>query len=105
MRMKKKRYKIIAICQIYNEIEKGNLERFVTYIKPLCDALIVYDDGSTDGSYEYMKTVTQYVIRGAKNNFSEEKKHKQLLLDKALSLHPDFIFYLDADEVLSAHAK
>ncbi len=98
------RYFIVGFCQIYNELEKGNLERFVKYIMPLVDALVVYDDGSTDGSYEYMSKVTPYIIRGVENNFADEINHKQLLLEEALKLSPDFILWLDADEVLSANA-
>jgi len=99
-----KQYSIVCICQIYNELTKGNLERFVKYVKPLVDALVVYDDGSTDGSYEYMLTQTPYVIRGKKNDFVNEISHKQLLLEEALKLSPDFILWLDADEVLTANA-
>jgi glycosyltransferase involved in cell wall biosynthesis/predicted O-methyltransferase YrrM len=99
-----KHYSIVCICQIYNELVKGNLERFVKYVKPHVDALVVYDDGSTDGSYEYMLTQTPYVIRGAKNNFAAEISHKQLLLEEALKLSPDFILWLDADEVMTKSA-
>lgn len=99
------KYKIVCICQIYNELRKGNLERFVTYIKPLVEALIVYDDGSTDGSYEYMLKQTPYILRAKKNDFVNEQSHKQLLLQEALKLSPDFILWLDADEVLTANAE
>lgn len=95
-------YKIICISQIYNELEKENLKRFVKYVSPLCEALIVYDDGSTDGSYEYMQKVTPHVIKGEKNDFENEMYHKQLLIERAKALSADFIFYLDADEVLTA---
>lgn len=100
-----KKYSIVCICQVFNELSKGNLERFVKYVKPLVDALVVYDDGSTDGSYEYMLTQTPYVIRGAKNDFVNEISHKQILLEEALKLSPDFILWLDADEVLTASAE
>jgi len=100
-----KKYSIVCICQIYNELIKGNLERFTNYVKPLVDALIVYDDGSTDGSYEYMLTQTPHVIRGYKNDFVNERSHKQVLLQEALKLSPDFILWLDADEVLTANAS
>lgn len=99
-----KKYKIVCICQIFNELCKGNLERFVTYVKPLVEDLVVYDDGSTDGSYEYMLKQTPHVIRAAKNDFVNERTHKQLLLQEALKLNPDFILWLDADEVLTANA-
>ncbi|MGC7871584.1 glycosyltransferase family 2 protein [Desulfosporosinus sp. SYSU MS00001] len=99
-----KNYSIVCICQIYNELCKDNLERFVNYVLPLVNHLVVYDDGSTDGSYEYLLQRTPYVIRGTKNDFVNERSHKQLLLEEALKLDPDFILWLDADEVLTANA-
>ncbi len=99
-----KKYTIVCICQVYNEIEKGNLERFFTYIKPAVDAVVIYDDCSTDGSYEYAKEQTAYVIRGTKNDFSDEINHRQQMLGEALKLKPDFILWLDADEVLTVDA-
>ena len=97
------KYSIVCICQIYNEIEKGNLDRFIHYTKPFVDAMVIYDDGSTDGSYEHMLNNTPYVIRGVKNDFDNERTHKQKLLNEALKLSPDFILWLDADEVLCAN--
>ena len=96
-----KDYKIVGIVQIYNELEKGNLQRFFKYIKNCVDELVVYDDCSTDGSYEYAKENVQWVLRGVKNDFTSEIEHKQILLKTALSLAPDFIFSIDADEVIS----
>lgn len=98
-------YKIICITQIYNEIKKKNLERFWKYLQPICDGVVVYDDGSTDGSYEFMRQHTPYIIRGTQNNFTHEIAHKEKLLNYALSLNPDFILWLDADEVLTANAE
>lgn len=98
-------YKIVCICQVYNELEKDNLKRFFKYIKPVVDEIVIYDDCSTDGSYEYACQQTKYVIRGVKNDFSDEIAHRQLLIDQALKLNPDFILWLDADEVLTNGAK
>jgi len=97
-------YRIVGICQIFNELRKENLERFVNHIKPLVESLVVYDDGSTDGSYEYMLKQTPYVLRSTKNDFANERSHKQCLLEEALKLKPDYILWLDADEVLTANA-
>jgi glycosyltransferase involved in cell wall biosynthesis len=99
------RYKIVCIVQIYNELRKGNLERFVKYVTPLVDELVVYDDASTDGSYEYMLDHASHVIRGTRNDFANEISHKQALLEYALKLVPDFILWLDADEVLTRNAE
>lgn len=99
-----KRHSIVCICQIYNEIQKGNLPRFVRFIKPLVDHLVVWDDASTDGSYEYALQHTPHVFRSKRTDFKNEMKIKQTLLNYALKLKPDFIMYLDADEVFSANA-
>lgn len=101
----KKKYKLIAICQVYNELEKGNLLRFIKYVKPLCDELIIYDDGSTDGSYEFLLKHTPHVFRRGKNDFSNEMEHKKILVERAKALGADFIFYLDSDEVFTANAS
>ena len=98
------KHKIVCITQVYNEMRKGNLERFVKYVMPLADALVVYDDASTDGSYEHMLNHTPHVIRGLRNDFVNEISHKQVLLEYALKLEPDFILWLDADEVLTRNA-
>ena len=94
-------HRIVAIVQIYNELERGNLERFMTHVRPLVDELVVYDDGSTDGSGRYARRFTAHVIRGRANDFVNERTHRNELLQAALKLNPDFILWLDADEVLT----
>jgi len=100
-----KKYSIVGICQIYNELEKGNLSRFIEHFKPLVSRIIAYDDSSTDGSYEYLLDNADHVLRGSKNKFVDEIDHKQELLEAALKFDPDFILWLDADEVFSANAE
>lgn len=99
--MNHKHYKIVAIAQIHNELRKGNLERFIKYVLPNVDDVVIYDDVSTDGSYEYCKKYTSHVIRGTKNSFTNEWQMKQKLVEKALTLNPDFIILIDADEVIT----
>ena len=66
------------------------------------DALVVYDDASTDGSYEYILKCTPNVIRGTCNDFTNEIND---FLETAIKLEPDFILWLDADEVLTRNAE
>lgn len=103
--MRKKDYNVIVILQVYNELKKENLKRFFKYIEPLVNKIVVYDDGSTDDSYKYLKKIASYVIRGKENDFSNEIVHKSLLLEKAKKLGAEFILWLDADEVLTNTTK
>lgn len=96
-----KQHKIIAISQIRNELRKGNLQRFFKYLLPHVDGVVILDDFSTDGSYEYCLSRAKTVIRGTRNNFVNERKQRQVLLEAALLLEPDFILSIDADEVIA----
>jgi hypothetical protein len=91
--------KLIAFIQIHNEHKKGNLERVLNHLSKFCNDIVIYDDGSTDGSYEIALKYTSNIIRSDVNDFENEIEHKQQLLDLALSLNPDWIVWLDADEV------
>jgi len=118
--------KLVAMLQVYNELESGNLERCMTSLARYCDAVQIYDDGSTDGSYEYImdwwKPWTRGrvlipntkpwcrleeidVIRSTNNDFSSELQHKQLQLDRCKELRADWIVRLDADEVVEAKGE
>jgi glycosyltransferase involved in cell wall biosynthesis len=55
--------KLIGIAPCYNELSKGHLERFFINIPKVVDGLVVLDDASTDGSYEYIEA------RGGLNYF------------------------------------
>jgi len=92
--------KILAFIQMYNEASKGNLERCLSNCKQWADDIVIYDDASTDNSVEVAKKYTEHIIQGEVNNFYEELAHKQELLDFALTLHPDWIMWMDCDEIL-----
>lgn len=102
--------KLTCIAQLYNELEKDNLPRFLESVGRYCDALIIYDDASTDGSVEYIlnwvsSPCTVYLIEGKENNFSNEIAHKQLMLEKAIEIKSDWIFWLDCDEVVEVRGE
>lgn len=98
-------YTIACICQVFNEIERGNFERFLSHIKPIVDHLVIYDDCSSDGTYECALQATAHVLRGRRNDFAGEVSHRQAMLAAAIELKPDFILWLDADEVLTVGAE
>lgn len=95
-----KKIKIIGFLQVYNESSKGNLVKILNHFKQICDNIVVFDDGSTDDSVQVTSKYSDHVIRGSKNDFTNELEHKQRLLELALSLNADWIIWLDADEVV-----
>jgi glycosyltransferase involved in cell wall biosynthesis len=95
--------KIVGIMQFYNE--EDNLTRSLQSMKKFCDDLVLYNDGSTDSSIEVAKTFTDNIINCEKRDWINEIKHKNQLLEKALELKPDWIFWLDADEIIAENAN
>ncbi|TNF01285.1 MAG: glycosyltransferase [Bacteroidetes bacterium] len=91
---------IVCIVQVYNEIVTGHLKEFFDENSALFDGIVVYDDGSTDGSYEYCLEKATKVIRSASNDFKKELRHKKQLITEAEDLGAEFIVSLDADEIL-----
>jgi len=92
--------RIVAFIQMYNEVTKGNLERCLINCKQWADDIVIYDDASTDNSVEVASKYTKYIIKGVVNNFNKELEHKQQLLEYALTLDPDWIMWMDCDEIL-----
>lgn len=93
--------KMIAFLQLYNENDKGNLVRCLENCKQWSDEIVIYDDASTDGSLDiYLKyTERSNIIIGEKNEFGRELFHKQELLRIALAKDPDFIGWIDGDDI------
>ena len=99
--------KIIGFAQLYNELEKGNLENWFTSMR-FCDYIYVYDQNSQDGSLEYYnKYPNVTVIPSDTNDFANEIKCKSLLLRTLLKDHPDtdWIFWMDGDTILESGAN
>jgi len=92
--------KLFAFIQMYNEVEKGNLVRCLENCKKWADEIFIYDDASTDNSVEVAEKYTDKIIRGKENNICKELEHKQLLLEWALQYKPDWIMWIDCDEIV-----
>lgn len=107
--------KLVCFSQMYNENThigvdgKTNLKRFMDSISKYCDALVMFNDGSTDDSRDL---VWSYQSRGmlqeiempsnppGENNFKNEVYHKARSLEHCRRLNADWIFWLDCDEVI-----
>lgn len=120
-----KQMKITAMLQMYNEFENGNLERYMHSVARYCDVIVVYDDASTDDSLEYMHTWADWargrcliegtssdwklrevhIITAEKNDYVAEVEHKAKLLELAIDIGSDWIFRIDADEVIEMRGE
>ena len=94
--------KIIGMLMAYNELKGGHLLRCLRSMRQYCDKIVVYDDGSNDGSCFVYKDFGCHVIYGERNDFKNELEHKEQQLHMCKTLGADWIFRIDADEVLDA---
>lgn len=97
--------KLCGFLSIHNEVEKGNLRRCLESLATYCDCIVIYDDASTDNSVEVAKEFTDLIIEGKVNEWGKEAEHRQELLQLALAQKPDWIFWIDADEVIEARGE
>jgi hypothetical protein len=92
---------ITAFIQMYNELSKGNLERCLENCILWADNIVIYDDGSDDGSYEFAKKYTKHIIKSDSNNINKELFHKQIMLDYIKqNIKTDWVMWIDCDETL-----
>ena len=91
--------KICGFVKFYNEGENGNLERCLKNLSTFCDTTVCCNDSSTDNSLEIAKKYTEHIIT-LPDEFTKELEHKQKLLETALGLNPDWIYWQDPDEYL-----
>ena len=89
--------------QAFNELPE-NLPRAVRSMRKLCTEVIGYDDGSTDGTAEWMRANLDHAFLSPENDWKDEVRHKALMLDEAKRRGADWILWLDADEELTPGA-
>jgi len=97
--------KLIGFLSVYNEVEKKNLRRCLESMSRYCDEIAIYDDASTDDSVSVAREFTDLIIEGKKNEWGKEAEHRQQLLELALTKSPDWIFWMDADEVIEKRGE
>lgn len=96
--------KLVGFVKCFNEGSNGNLKRCLTHLSMFCDDIVVCDDSSTDNSLEIAKKFTSNIIQ-MPDDFVCEIAHKQKLLEKALELDPDWIVFLDPDEIFDRNGE
>jgi len=96
--------KLVGFLKIHNESSEGNLTRILTHMQQFCDDIVVCDCESTDDSLDVAKKFTNHILQEP-NDFEKEIFTKQKILEYTLSLDPDWIVWLDADEVFDRQGE
>lgn len=94
--------RIVGMIRLRNEAEL--LEDTLDHLATFVDAIVVFDDASTDESVEIARrhpAVREVISNRAwrsSNRIWEETANRRLLYHRALKLKPEWVFYSDADE-------
>ena len=91
--------RLVGFVKFRNEGEEsGNLERCLRHMGRFCDDILACDNGSTDDSLRIAERFTSNIMT-APDDIGRELYVKQQMLEAALRLDPDWLVWLDADEV------
>lgn len=88
--------KIIAMLRVKDGILF--VEKWLENIGDLVDEIVVVDNGSTDGTYEILKGNPKVVSIERTEGF-DEGRDKNLLYKMARDRKPDWLLWLDVDEI------
>ena len=77
----------------------------VGHLREFCDRLVILDDGSDDGTTQWLRENSdeQMIVeyRDHSTFYTHEGKCRGLLLDVVMEQRPEFVLSIDADEVVS----
>lgn len=91
---------------IASVITKNELDRYlplaVEHLESYCDEIRVLDDGSTDGTFEWLseRDKVQVLRNPGPAFFEHEGRARQNLFEWTLQGRPDYVIGIDADEFL-----
>src|SRR3954471_17036378 len=95
------------LCLLPARNAANDLSGFLESAGEFCDAVIALDDGSTDHTAEILFSsplVKQLLRNPTREDYCgwDDSKNRNLLLEAAAELEPDWIISVDADERIDA---
>lgn len=94
--------KIVSMLQLRDCV--GRIDKMLTQVSNVSDEIVILDHASIDDTGIKAKAYpkVKIVLQEDNPNWAEvEMKNKQRLLESALALNPDWLFWLDSDELIS----
>jgi glycosyltransferase involved in cell wall biosynthesis len=91
--------KLVASMIVRNELDRY-LELSIGHLMTFVHEIRVLDDGSTDGSYEFLLGLEKVAVltNSGPSFFEHEGRARQMLLEWTLEAEPDYVLSIDADE-------
>ncbi len=100
--------RLAASLVVRNELGRY-LEPCIAHLREFCDVIVVLDDMSDDGTYEWLadRMDDQLVVRTTKEPsfYAHEGRIRQTLLDMTLAAKVTHVIALDADELVDDGAQ
>lgn len=98
----------LTLSMVIKNEEDRYLEQVLHSVYDYIDHAIIIDDASTDNSVDICKSILKEKLILIENNnsmFSNETTLRQLQWKKTIETQPDWILFLDADEIFEDRAK
>ncbi len=93
--------RFLAALRIKNEAE--HIRQVIASVLPLCDRVLVLDDHSTDATVDLCRSFGEPVtVFSSAFEGLDEARDKNHLLGKVLEVGPEWVLWIDGDEVLAA---
>jgi glycosyltransferase involved in cell wall biosynthesis len=103
------------MTQVYNQNTlrgydgKTNIERFMESVSQYCDGLVVFDDGSTDGTRDVITSFSgDFELEIPSNSINtpdREGYHRARSLEHCKRMGADWVLTLDPDEVIEKRGE